>query len=81
MWDLTKNSKGTCAHSRLKDCKTKLMVTKGERLGEGMSWEFRTGIYTLLYIKSVGNKDPQYSTRKSNQHSVMAQMGKESVKE
>ena len=37
-------------------------------------------IYTLLYIKSITNKDLLYSTGNSTQYSVIAYVGKESKK-
>ena len=37
--------------NRLTDLENKLMVTKGERRGQGINWEFGINIYTLLYIK------------------------------
>ena len=36
---------------RLTDLENKLMVTKGERWGGGINWEFGTDMYTLLYLK------------------------------
>ena len=41
------------------------------------------GIYTLLYIKQITNKNllSRYSTEDSTQYSVMSYMGKESKKE
>ena len=38
-------------------------------------------LYILLYIKQITNKDLLCSTGNSNQYSVMAHMGKESLKE
>ena len=61
------------------------MDTKGGKWwwggGSGMNWEIGIGIYTLLYIKQLPNKDLLYSTRKSTQYTVMTYMGKESKKE
>ena len=57
------------------------MVTKGETLRGRINWKVRTGIYTLVYTKSVSNKDLPYSTEKSIPYSVMAYMGKKSEKE
>ena len=62
--------------------KNKFMVTKGERLGEGINWEFRINIYTLLYIKKKNdNKDLLYSTGNYTQYFVVTNKGKESEKE
>ena len=36
--------------------KKKNTVTKGKS-GEGINWEIRIDIYTLLYIKEITNKD------------------------
>ena len=52
------------------------MVTKGERLGGGINWEFGIHIYTLLYRKVMNSKDLLYITRNSAQ-SVITQMRKE----
>ena len=48
---------------------------------EGINWETEIGIYTLLYIKQITNKDLLYSAENSTQYSLMANMGKESKKE
>ena len=37
--------------NRLTDIENKLMVTRGERDGGGINWEFGINRYTLLYIK------------------------------
>ena len=57
------------------------MVTKGETLRGRIDWEAGTGIYTLLYIKSIRNKDLPYRSEKSIQYSVIVYMEKESEKE
>ena len=44
-----------------KDFKTKLRVLKEETLRGEIKWEAEIGIYTLLYTKSIGNKDLVYS--------------------
>ena len=62
---------------RLTDLEIKLMVTKGETLGEGINQEFGINIYTLPYVK----KDLLYSTGASTQYSVINYMGKEPEKE
>ena len=56
------------------------MVTKGER-GGGINCEIGTDICTLLYIKSITNKNLLYSTGNSTQYSVMTYMGIECKKE
>ena len=57
------------------------MVTKGETLRGRIDWEAGTGIYILLYIKSIRNKDLPYRSEKSIQYSMMVYMEKESEKE
>ena len=57
------------------------MVTKGERCGGGINYEFGINIYRLLYIKQIINKDLPYSTGNYTQYSVTTYMGKESEKE
>ena len=42
--------------NRLTDTENKLTVTKGKTWGEGMNWELRINIYTLLYIKYMTRK-------------------------
>ena len=59
--DSRKNNTYSQNRNRLKDFITdlkitKLTVTKGETLGEGINWEFGVNIYTLLYIKLISNK-------------------------
>ena len=51
------------------------MVTKGERWGGGINWEFGINIYTLLYRKLINSKDLLYITRNSAQ-SVITRMRK-----
>ena len=41
---------------RVTDVENKAIVLKGEKK-EGMNWEIGIGIYTLLYIKQVTNRD------------------------
>ena len=48
---------------------------------EGINCKFGINIYTLLYIKYIGNKDLWYSTGNSTQYSLVTDMGKESDKE
>ena len=48
---------------------------------ESVDWEIGTGIDTLLYTKSICNKNLVYSTGKSTQYSLMVYMGIESEKE
>ena len=56
------------------------MVTKGERR-EGISSEFGINRYTLLYTKSVTNKDLLFSTGNYIQYPVITYNEKESEKE
>ena len=37
----------------------------------GIGWGFRTGMYTLLYLKQISNKDLLYSTGNSAQYSII----------
>ena len=46
-----------------------------------MDWEAGIGLYTLLYIKLINNKDLLDSLGKSIQYSVIVYMEKESEKE
>ena len=62
-------------------CREQTYGYQGVRAGGGINWETGNGIYTLLYIKQITNKDLLYSTGNSTQYSVMAYMGKESKKE
>ena len=47
------------------------MVTRGEGCGGGIDWDFRTDMYTLLYLKEITNKDLLYSTGNSARYSVI----------
>ena len=42
---------------------------------EGINWNIGTDIYILLHIKLITNKNLQYSTENSTQHSVMTRLG------
>ena len=44
--------------------------------GGGINWEIGIDIYTLVYIKSITNKNLLYSTGNSTQYSVMTYMEK-----
>ena len=46
----------------------------------GTNWETGIDMYTLLYIKQITNRNLPHSTGNSAQYSVMASMGKESLK-
>ena len=66
-------------------CKTKQNKTKQtyhhQKISEGViNWKTEIDIYTLLYLNQITNKNLLYSTENSTQYSVMACMGKESLK-
>ena len=46
-----------------------------------MNWKIGIGIYTLLYIKWITNRDLLYSIGNSTQYSIITYTGKESEKE
>ena len=50
--------------NRLRDLENELMVPTGEHSREGKAREF--GMYTLLYLKWITNKDLLNSTRNKN---------------
>jgi len=59
-----------------KDFENELMVMgKRGRKGERIVREFGVGLYTVLYLKWIINKDLLYSTWNSAQHYVAAWMG------
>ena len=47
------------------------MVTKAERWGGGINWEFGIDIYILLYINYITNKDLLCSTGNYAEYSVI----------
>ena len=49
-------------------------------MGGEINWEIGIDIYTLLYVKSITNKNLLHSTGNSIQYSVMVYMGRESKK-
>ena len=53
------------------DLENELMVTRGEKAGGGIDWEFGIDMYTLLYLKEITNKDLPYNTGNSAQYSVI----------
>jgi len=53
------------------------MVARGKDSREGIVREFGMGVYTLLYLKWITNKDLLYSTGNSAQCYVAAWMGGE----
>ena len=57
--------------NRLIYFKNKLMATKGEGMGEGMDWGYRTGICTPLHVEWIVNRDLLNSTRNSIEYSVI----------
>ena len=52
-------------------------MAAGEELGEGRVREFGMGMYTVLYLKWITNKDLLYSAGNSTQCYVAAWMGGE----
>ena len=56
------------------------MVTKGERVGRGINWEFGINTFTLLYIIYIINKYLLYSTGNYIQYLVITYDGKGSEK-
>ena len=52
-------------------------MAAGEELGEGRVREFGMGMYTVLYLKWITNKDLLYSAGTSTQCYVAAWMGGE----
>ena len=48
--------------------------------GGGTNWEAGVASYTLVYTKSLSEKDLLCTTEKSTQYSVIAYIGKESGK-
>ena len=60
--------------------KTNVWLPRGKRWG-GKNWEIWIDIYTLIYTKQIINNDLLYSTGNFTQYSVIAYMGKESIKE
>ena len=67
--------------NRNTDMEKKSMVTKWEKRGEGINYEFGIRRYTLLYIKQINDKDLLYSTGNYIQYSGINYNGKESEKE
>ena len=55
----------------------RLLVAGGRRVREGTAGEFGMGMYILLYLKWITNKDLPYSTWNSVQCYVAAWMGGE----
>ena len=54
------------------------MVARGDLWEEGIVREFKINMCTVLYLKSITNKDLLYSTENSAQCYVAAWMGEES---
>ena len=53
---------------------------QGRKVGWRTDWEFGMDMYTLLYLTWITNKHLLCGTESSSQYSVMACMGKESLK-
>lgn len=69
-----------CFWKSISILKFNLIFTR-QLLSGGMDWEVGIGMYTLLYAKSVNNKDLLYISGKSIQYSGIAYRGKESETE
>ena len=67
--------------NRLKDFETKFMLPKGKCGAGGINQGVGIDMYTLLYIKQIGNKDLLYGTGESMQYYVITYTGKDSEKE
>ena len=63
--------------NRLKDFDTKPWGggSKGEALEGGVDWQIEIGIYTLLCMELISNKDLLYSSEKCIQYSVIGSYG------
>ena len=57
--------------NRLTDIENKLIVTKGERGGNVMDWEFDVSRCKLLYVKEINSKTLLYSTGNYIQYPVI----------
>ena len=59
MWNLKQMIKMNLFtnRDRVTDFETKVIVTKGEMLREGINWEVGIGVDTLLSTKLISNKD------------------------
>ena len=77
MWYLKRNDTNELIYKTEtdSDLENELMLPRGEGWGEGMVREFRMGMWPLLYLKWVTNKDLLYSTGDSAQCYVSAWMG------
>ena len=64
-----------CDRNRLTDFENEFMVARGEGCGEEMVKKFGMGLYTVLYLKWITNKDLLDSTWNSAQCCVAAWMG------
>ena len=64
-----------------RDIENRLMVAKGEGVGEGMEWEVGVSRCKLLYTEWINNKVLLYSTRNYIQYPVINHNGKEYEKE
>ena len=62
--------------NRLTDLENELVVTSGEGCSRRTDWEFGIGMYTLLHLKWITNRDLLYSTGNSAQYYVTTYMGK-----
>ena len=59
-----------------KKSESRLVVSKGERCGRGIDWDFGVSRYKPLHIEWI-NKDLLYSTGNYTQYPVISQDGKE----
>ena len=67
--------------NRLTDIENRLVIAKGEGVGEGMEWEVRVSRCKLLYMEWINNKVLLYSTGNCIQYPVINHNGKEYKKE
>ena len=61
MWNLIKIIEKKL-FTKQKQTQTKLMITQGEMLWEGIKSELGIDIYTLLYMEWMSNKNLLFST-------------------
>ena len=81
MWNLKYDTnKPIYEKETVMDTENRLVVAKGEGVGEGMEWEVGVSRCKLLYREWINNKVLLYSTENYIQYPMISHNGKEFLK-
>ena len=81
MWNLSYDTNEPIYETEMESQTWRLVVAKGEGLGEGMEWEVEVSRCELLCLERINNKVLLYSTENYIQYSIINHNGREFQKQ